>query len=283
MQWALLLLSTLLVAGLWWHSLSIQVKKVTIPVVCLPHEFEGFKIAHISDLHGRALSGDGMLARTIREAQVDFVTISGDFVTHRIQEMQAFLPFLAALSQEMPIYAVSGNHDHDAGWEQVADKLKSVGVKVLDDAHVAVTRAEARIFIVGVRDPFSGRGNLAQAMPPESNGEVCLLLAHSPSYFEAFAKAGRFRTERAILRRVALTLCGHTHGGQIKLPLVGAVTNGSRRLFPRDYVEGLSWEGTGWLYISRGVGWVILPLRFLARPEVAIITLVSRRDGAFAT
>jgi len=282
-QWVLLLLSTLLVAGLWWHSLSIQVKKVTIPVVCLPHEFEGFKIAHISDLHGRALSPDGALARAIREARADIVTITGDFVTKGFLEVQAFLPFLESLSSELPVFAVSGNHDHDAGWEQVAAKLRSVGVTVLDDGHMAITRAGARVFVVGVRDPFSGRGNLAQAMPPESNGEVCLLLAHSPSYFEAFAKAGRFRTERAILRRVALTLCGHTHGGQIKLPLVGAVTNGSRRLFPRDYVEGLSWEGTGWLYISRGIGWVILPLRFLSRPEVAIITLVSRRDGAFAT
>ena len=283
MQLTALLVGVLLVLGLWWYSLSLQVKKLTIPVEGLPHEFAGLKIAHISDLHGRALSPDGTLARAIREAQVDFVTISGDFVTHRVQEIKAFLPFLGALSTEMPIYAVSGNHDHDAGWDEVAAELKGVGVTVLDDAHVVLQRQAARVYVVGVRDPFSGRGNLAQAMPPESPNEVCLLLAHSPSYFEAFAKAGRFREERAILRRVALTLCGHTHGGQVKLPLVGAITNGSRRLFPRDYIEGLSWEGTGWLYISRGIGWVILPLRFLSRPEVAIITLVSRRDGAFAT
>ena len=283
MVWAFLLLGALLVAWVWWYSLSLEVKKLTIPLEGLPPEFVGFRIAHISDLHGQALSADGVLARAIRAARADILVITGDFVTHGVSETQAFLPFLKALAPEMPIYAVGGNHDHDAGWAQVAAKLKSVGVNVLDDAHVALNREEARIYLVGVRDPFSGRGNLAQAMPPESNGEVCLLLAHSPSYFEAFAKAGRFRAERAILRRVALTLCGHTHGGQIKLPLVGAVTNGSRRLFPRDYVEGLSWEGTGWLYISRGIGWVILPLRFLSRPEVAIITLVSRRDGAFAT
>jgi len=282
-QWAFLLLSALFVVGLWWYSLSLEVKKLTIPVEGLPHEFAGFRIAHISDLHGKALSPDGALARAIREARADIVTITGDFVTKGFLEVQAFLPFLESLSSELPVYAVSGNHDHDAGWEQVAAKLRSVGVTVLDDAHVAMARAGSSVYIVGVRDPFSGRGNLAQAMPPESKGEVCLLLAHSPSYFEAFAKTGRFRAERAILRRVALTLCGHTHGGQIKLPLVGAVTNGSQRLFPRDYVEGLSWEGTGWLYISRGIGWVILPLRFLSRPEVAIITLVSRRDGAIAT
>jgi len=282
--WPLILLMCLMgILLIWRHGLSIKVEKLNVPVAGLPEEFSGFKIAHLSDLHGRRMAPEGLVAEIIRASGADIVVITGDFVTHDAKEVEEFLPLLAALSSITPVYAVSGNHDYKAGWEKIAKSLAGAGVTVLDDAHVALTRQSARLFLVGVRDPFSGRGDLAKAMPEDAPNEVCVLLAHSPSYFEAFAKAGRFTAEQTLLRRVALTLCGHTHGGQIKLPLVGAVTNGSRRLFPRDYVEGLSWQGAGWLYISRGIGWVILPLRLLSRPEVAIITLLSHRDGAFET
>jgi predicted MPP superfamily phosphohydrolase len=77
----------------------------------------------------------------------------------------------------------------------------------------------------------------------------------------------------ASLDRVSLTLAGHTHGGQVKLPFLGAVTTASGRLFPPSHVEGLSREGDGWLYINRGLGQGGLAFRFLSRREVTIITL----------
>ncbi|MDP3058033.1 MAG: metallophosphoesterase, partial [bacterium] len=79
--------------------------------------------------------------------------------------------------------------------------------------------------------------------------------------------------DQPLLHQVALTISGHTHGGQIRLPFFGAPSNASGRLFPKDYVEGLSWEGYGWLYISRGLGVSLLPIRFLAPAEVTIIKL----------
>ncbi|MBT9152249.1 MAG: hypothetical protein DDT35_00463 [Firmicutes bacterium] len=260
------------VGSLWWHAMQLKVERFVVPMANLPPEFAGFTIAHLSDLHGQKIAIDGLVARSIRAAKVNAIAITGDFVTHRVDEVAAFLPFLQSMTTLAPVIAVSGNHDHDVGWEQVASRLRSAGVTVLSDEHFALRRGVAQLFIVGVRDPFSGRGDLARAMPKDT-GATIVLLAHSPAYFESYAGSGRFAHEQSLLARVGLTLCGHTHGGQIKMPLVGAVTNGSKRLFPLDYVEGLSRRGKNYLYISRGLGWVIVPVRFLSRPEVAILTL----------
>jgi predicted MPP superfamily phosphohydrolase len=98
---------------------------------------------------------------------------------------------------------------------------------------------------------------------------VVVLLAHAPTWFEPWNAA----TAPPNLHLLSLTLAGHTHGGQIKLPLIGAVTTASGRLFPPSHVEGLYREGDGWLYINRGLGQGHLGFRFRSRREVTIVTL----------
>ena len=160
-------------------------------------------------------------------------------------------------------------------WPYIARRLRETGVRVLENSHVRINQGDGEIILAGVSDPYTGHGRLTQALPPQDD-TVIVLLAHAPTWFEPWNAA----KAPPSLHRISLTLAGHTHGGQIKLPFLGAVTTASGRLFPPTHVEGLSREGDGWLYINRGLGQGGLALRFLSRREVTIITL---RQGNFGT
>jgi len=268
----LIIALVILIGGFLWQSYHIKTEKLIINIKNLPKGFDGFKIVHISDLHGRRLSKDGYAHRLIKRVEPDIVTITGDFVSSNVSEMDNFMPFLSALSSAVPIYAVSGNHDYEAGWTQVKGKLLECGVNVLENSHVFLHSKGDRICLAGVSDPSNNRANLAAALP-QTPTETTILLAHSPTWFEVSRFSKKYEREIKLLKNISLTLCGHTHGGQIKLPFLGAVTTASKRLFPKNYVEGLSWEGNGWLYISRGIGYATLPFRFLSPPEITVIVL----------
>ena len=175
-----------------------------------------------------------------------------------------------------PVYAVSGNHDHRTAWPEIAGVLKS-RVEVLEQACIAKTAGhwfwqESAIPIPAM---------MICRLHCRRRGRPVVLLAHTPAWFQPlykkrFGTFPAFAAQQTLLQKVALTLCGHTHGGQVKLPFLGAVTTASGELLPKPHVEGLSREENGWLYISRGVGQSgILPFRFLSRAEISLIVLRS--------
>lgn len=263
------LLAVALAGWIAWETTVLSVEYVEIPIEGLPREFDGFRIAQVSDTHGNRIDPAGREVKAVAEAEVDLIAATGDFV-HRnyARGMRRILPFMKALVEIAPVYAVSGNHDHWTDWPYVAWRLSEAGVTVLENSHVRIRRGEAQIILAGVSDPYTGRACLKRALPAQVDA-VVVLLAHAPTWFEPWNAA----TAPANLDLVSLTLAGHTHGGQIKLPLVGAVTTASGRLFPPSHVEGLSREGDGWLYINRGLGQGDLGFRFRSRREVSIITL----------
>jgi uncharacterized protein len=275
----ILILTVLLAAWMIWETRALSVVYLEIPLEGLPVEFDGFIIVHLSDLHGRKLDPAGREVRAIREAQPDLLAVTGDFVEHRAEDVERILPFLESLAAFTPVYAVSGNHDHWTDWPSIARRLQETGVTVLENDHLRINRDEGEITLAGVSDPHTGNGDLSQALPEEID-TVVVLLAHAPTWFapDDASTAVDPPTERSreLLKKVSLTLSGHTHGGQIKLPFLGAVSNASGRLLPRSHVEGLSREGSGWLYINRGLGTVYLPVRFLSRAEITVIILRSR-------
>jgi len=261
----------LVAAYFFWDSYAIKTEKLEVPIEGLPANFDGFKIAHLSDIHGRNLSETGDAYKIITRANPDAITISGDFVTYNVDEMNNFIDLFRKLSETIPIFAVSGNHDHDVGWAQVKNKLRENGVMVLENEYIKISRENQYIVFAGVNDPSSRTANLQKALPETEITTV--LLVHSPRWFEANPYDPRFQNEKKLLQQVSLSLAGHTHGGQIKIPFVGPLTTASGKLFPKNYIEGLYREGDGWLYITRGLGYVMLPFRFLSDPEIAILTL----------
>jgi len=258
-----------LVVWVVWETIALSVLHVEVPIAGLPHEFDGFRLAHISDWHGHPFNPQGREVQAIRASQVDVIVATGDFVHRRsVQGARRIMPFAQALVKIAPVYAVSGNHDHRTDWPYIAKRLQQAGVTALENTHVRLKRGNGELILAGVSDPDTGHARLDEALPAD-NDAVVVLLAHTPQWFEPW-NATRVPTA---LKRVSLTLVGHTHGGQVKLPWLGAVTTASGRLFPPSHVEGLSREGNGWLYINRGLSQGELAFRFLSRREVTIITL----------
>lgn len=267
------------------ETVTISVEQVEVPIIGLPAELDGVRIAQISDLHGRRLSPDGDVYSALEVNQPDLIAITGDIVDHPAQ-WDNCQPLLAALPELAPTFAVSGNHDYAAGWEWLAGQLASSGITVLENEWRECAVGQGRLILAGISDPLTQHHDLQTALPPDSASGPVILLAHGPTIFwrDYYLPGGSLRETRPgvrqldweLLQRVDLTLAGHTHGGQIKLPLIGAVTTATGQLFPDNYVEGLSWEGSGWLYINRGLGTTGLNIRFLSRPEVTILTLRAK-------
>jgi predicted MPP superfamily phosphohydrolase len=263
-----------LIGWIAWETVALSVEYVEVPIDGLPPQFDGFRIAQVSDLHGKRLDPTGREVQAITEAGVDLIAATGDFV-HRnnIEGINRIQPFMQALVEIAPVYAVSGNHDHWTDWPYIARRLRDIGVIVLENSHVRIRRGAGEIILAGVSDPYTGHGSLTQALPAQDDA-VIVLLAHAPTWFEPW----NADTAPARLNLVSLTMAGHTHGGQVKLPFLGAVTTASGRLFPPSHVEGLSREGNGWLYINRGVAKGGMAFRFLSRREVTVITLKQGDD-----
>lgn len=250
----------------------------TLHVPGLPPAFEGYRIVHVSDLHaGRWQSERRLLAlaRRINALAPDLIALTGDFATcpGALCSEAAFTParamlqaFLAALHAPDGAVAVLGNHDYDCGAERMSALLARNKVHVLINAVHLIEREGDHLAVAGVDDALEGHPRLKVALDALPDGVAALLLAHEP----AFAR------QSALTRRFFLQLSGHTHGGQVRLPLLPPPLPPMSRPYPsgRYEVNGMT------LYTSRGIGMVHLPLRFLCPPDLAVFELCAApRDG----
>lgn len=287
---ALAVLALVCLAWLAYETNRFTIEQVEVRFAGLPASFDGFRIAQVTDIHGRPLSPNGPVIAAVAVAEPDVIALTGDYVRKSPAEMDSVIPFLRALSSIAPAYGVSGNHDHWAGWEPIASVLDGCGITVLMNDHVVLERGQDRIILAGVGDPVTKHDDLEAALPPHEDpglqAPTVVLLVHSPTWWETrkhgvvagggsqVATEGPRAPSAGTLGRAALALAGHTHGGQVRLPVIGAFSNASGRMLPRDYVSGLSVEDEGTvLYISRGLGFSILPVRFLAPAEITVVTL----------
>ena len=253
----------------------LEVVHREIAIAGLPPAFEGVKLAQLSDIHLDEFTEPFLLREAINQinrARPDYVLLTGDYVSSEV--LPPNLTAKAALQcgrilnrLECPArYAIFGNHDIWAGEKEVGGALRSNNIAVLKNEHLPLQRGADRIWLAGVDDPVCGRPDPDSAIPPSIRNiphEPVILMCHAPDYID------HFRMHPAS-GSVALVLSGHTHGGQIRLPLIGAL-----RLPPggRKYVEGLFNVGNMQLYVNRGIGSVGVPFRFDCRPEITLFTL----------
>lgn len=241
----------------------LQVRRSRVHVRFLPPGLEGLRIALLTDLHvqrGRAL---GILRRAVDaaiRARPDLIAISGDLAEDE-EALQAVLDALMPLEAPLGVYAVPGNHDHRAGidtWHRALAARKAI--VDLTNGSTTVRRDGVAICIAGVDDHIEGSPRLS--LPPPEQRDLTILLAHSPDQAERC---------RRRYDAVDLILSGHTHGGQVRLPFIGAPVSSAER--PDLYEDGLRRRPWTQVYTSRGLGTTRLPVRFLARPELAILEL----------
>lgn len=256
---------------LYFEKFSVAVRRFQVPVRNLPAAFDGFTILHLTDLHDKEFGTGGKdLLDLFRTLRFDLVALTGDLVVGEEPRLTPVIDLVSGIGSfsHSPVYSVPGNHEY--ALERAREfnhKLGNAGVRMLENGADLLERGKERLWVAGVDDPVTGRDRLGAALSGTDDGAPRLLLAHAPHPFPQAAKAG-----------VDLMLVGHTHGGQIRLPLLGAAYVPAMGYFPR-YDYGLYTLGGSTMIVNGGLGESLAPIRFNIRPEIVLATLVPLRAG----
>ncbi len=273
----ILLILALLVLGIWWGNNSIVTEEYAFASEGLPATFNGFRIVQLSDLHGKQFGeGNADLIAAVEKARPDLIAITGDLVDASCT-VNDVVPLIRGLTALAPVYYVTGNHEWGSGQAQETVRtLRSLGVTCLENQFVPVERDGKHILLAGIHDP---NGYADQKKPAELTAEVYasepnpfwLLLAHRNNAFNgAYCRLG-----------ANLTLCGHAHGGIVRLPFTDGLVDTMMTPFP-SFTSGFYQCTDGgheraWVFVSRGLGnsphWTF---RLFNRPQVAVITLTCK-------
>ena len=258
-------------------SRKLVVRQVDLDVPRLPRDFEGLRIAQLSDLHIGPHTPRRFLERVVQTTSAlapDLVAVTGDLIDDRAEDVAAYARALGSLEAPLGVYMIAGNHDVYAGWDEVEQSLRSANLgTVLVNEVKLLRRGDATLAVVGTGDPAGGPRGTSRAAPdvetalagvPED--ATVIAFAHNPKLWPALAARG-----------VALTLSGHTHWGQFALPKLGW-SLASPFL---EHAMGAHTLQDSLLYISPGTGYWGIPFRLGAPPEVTLITL-RRGESAVA-
>jgi predicted MPP superfamily phosphohydrolase len=236
------------------HKLAVT--RVDVPVVGLPPALAGVRVGLITDIHrSRWVSHEDVthVVETMMHERPDMVVLGGDYVTWGDRQFVGpSAEALAPLTAPHGVFAILGNHDDD---HDMAAALGRRGIQVLKDARTRLMLRHEPLDLVGIRFWTKRQVDIADLV--RGSAPATVLIAHDP----------RRVTEAAALN-IPLVLSGHTHGGQVVLPGIGAL---AARKFP--VAEGLLRRDRTTMFVSRGVGTIYVPVRINCSPEVALLTL----------
>jgi predicted MPP superfamily phosphohydrolase len=244
-----------------------KVKRVEIPFKNLPHSFDGFTIAQISDIHsGTFMTEDEMIAiREIMDSQHPQIAVmTGDFVDTSAREIEPVARVFSKIKTDYGIFGCMGNHDLFDNYKVVSATMKDSGIAMLENGNKILRVNGDHLNLLGVND--SRLANLPKALNGLDPDGFKVLLAHRPEFFlESFQNG------------IDLQLSGHTHGGQLGINFFG-IPFSPMQIFHK-YINGLYKEAKSYLYVNPGVGVVFAPIRIGVHPEITLITLrASSRD-----
>lgn len=262
-----------LVIWIAWGNTALELNTYTVSSAKLPQSFDGYRIAHVSDLHNAEMGKDNeKLLEMLRDAGPDMIAITGDLIDSRSTNVEIALNFIREAVKIAPCYYVTGNHEARVNeYDELKSGMEAAGVIVLEDARTEISLEGKTITLIGVNDPsyqtdylFGDSETVMDTKLEELHTEddvFTILLSHRPELFDIYADHG-----------MDLILSGHAHGGQFRLPFIGGLVAPNQGLFP-EYDAGIYTEGNTNMLVSRGVGNSILPFRINNRPEVILIEL----------
>lgn len=269
-----------LVLWIAWGNKALELNCYAITSSRLPKNFDGYRIAHVSDLHNTRMGKNNeKLLAMLRDADPDIIAITGDLIDSRNTNIDVALRFVQEAVKIAPCYYVTGNHEaRIEEYSLLKAGMEAAGVTILEDIATEITINGDTITLMGVSDPsfqtdylFSDSKTVVDSRLTELHTDgsgFTILLSHRPELFDIYAK-----------HDLDLILSGHAHGGQFRLPFIGGIVAPNQGLFP-EFDAGIYAQNNTNMLVSRGIGNSILPLRINNRPEVILIELISSTSGS---
>lgn len=263
----LIIIIALLIPFIIYQNKHIVVTEFTYSSSKIGNGLNGYKIVQLSDLHNSSFGKDNKrLIERVKELSPDIIVITGDLNYSDHTNIDGALQIISALSKEIPVYYVTGNHEYYID-KSASDKLiKSVvdaGAIHLDNEAVKIDKGEDSFLLVGL-DDNNLRDDTLSSIIGETD-EMTVVLAHEPQNIKKYAEAN-----------ADLVLTGHAHGGQIRLPFIGAVIAPDQGFFP-EYTQGLYKIDNTEMIVNRGLGNSIIPLRLFNYPEIVCVELSENK------
>ncbi|MEA1937260.1 MAG: metallophosphoesterase [Patescibacteria group bacterium] len=260
-----------------WYSFifepnNIQIEKINIEIENLPESFNNTKIVHLTDFHSYNFGErEKKVLEILEDINPDFVFITGDFIDHKTKDISSCQEFWSELGNRYQgkVYSVLGNHEYwidhiDAN--SIKRLLEKSGIVVLSNENEKIFQDNEYIYLLGVNDPHTGNDDLGVAAADTEKDIPKILLAHSPDIVNDL--------ENLEKEKIDLILAGHTHGGQFVIPFIQPYWTPTKN--HGKYASGLFKIGNAYLYVNRGIGMAVLPIRFNCPPEIAVIELRGR-------
>jgi predicted MPP superfamily phosphohydrolase len=243
------------------------VEDVEVPIEGLSPAFDGYTIAHLSDLHIGTTTPQAWGERWARAAngrEPDLAVVTGDLVTSGTEFYADVAKVIGALKAKDGVFVSMGNHDYFGDGEPLVQRLNASGAKVLRNEGRTIRRGDATLWLAAIDDTWTRRDDMARALADRPDGAPTVLLAHDPERFREAAKKG-----------VELTLSGHTHGGQIALPFFARQVSLSH--LTHHFHLGMYTKGRSSLFVHPGLGTTGPPMRLGVAPAVVLLTLRAVR------
>lgn len=239
----------------------LTVEQQAIHLRRLPRSLDNLRIVQLSDIHHSPFTGSAQIERAVEVANSlspDIIALTGDYVSHERAYAAPCAELMGRLRARYGVYAVLGNHDHWTDAPLITDLFRAEGIRVLINEGMRFERKGAAFWLAGVDDTMVGLEDLPLALAGARADEMKLLLAHNPVILRRAARAG-----------VDLVLSGHTHGGQVAWRSERSASGRPRRRL----LKGLGRRADTQIYVTRGLGTSVLPIRYGCPPEVSCLEL----------
>jgi hypothetical protein len=240
------------------------IDRIPLPIKKLHSALEGFTILQITDLHLYPLTQPELIEKAVvmaNKLKPDLVVLTGDYVWQELTAIDELAPILSGLNAKYGVFSTLGNHDYWLNAEVITATMESAGLPVLINQGLSIQHGQGSIYIAGLDDGWSGAPDLEATLDGSTSDEPVILLCHEPDLADRYSLDGR----------IDVQLSGHTHGGQIRLPGIGAL------ILPylgQKYDLGLYQVNDMLLYTNRGLGVISEPVRYNCPPEISQFVLL---------
>ena len=263
---------------------KIDVTKYAISNEKIPEEFNGFKIVQLSDFHSQGYRDTTeKLISKVKDINPDIIVMTGDMVSWDMEDIEEVKILIKSLAEVYPIYYIDGNHEHLAEilrpgkYVAFIEFMKELGVTTIKNDYIEIYKGDKSINLYGINLPLDGATGLyvnkfqleknyvEKTLPEVDNDKFNILLAHTPTFIKQYSQWG-----------ADLVLCGHMHGGIVRIPFTNiGLLSPERTIFPK-YAAGKFKVNGSIMIVNRGIGGSSFDLRLFNNPEITVITLRSK-------